>query len=808
MIPKLKRNFIQGLTVFVLLIVIVLFGFYQSRPPKVVPGDAAPGEFSAMRAINHLKYIAAKPHALGTAEHLKVLNYIFSELKRMGTEPELQVAEVFYPDLFRAATVKNIIVKLHGTQAGKSVLVVGHYDSVEDSYGASDDGSAVVTMLETIRLLLTKPPFKNDIIFLFTDGEEAGLLGAKAFIDQHPLAKNIGIVLNFEASGTSGQSLMFETSSDNNWIISEFAKAVPYPVANSVSYEIYRNMPNDTDLSPFKKMENKGLNFAFIDNRFDYHTGGDNMKNTSLESIQHHGSYAAALTQHFGNADLDNSEKGNAVYFNTIGTAFVHYSYKWIAPFIILTCLFLVLILIFALIKRNVKPLRILFGFFAFIIHLVLAPSIVTLVYFFLVKYYPGEDARLLFYNQKLLLLGFVSISVAVSITYYKLLMSGIKTWHLLLFLIVMLSLLIWSGQVSIITVLGTVAVSVIIWFLFRKPSNVWELSFGSFIGWAIIMVVASIMMPGVSYLFTWPLLFSLIPVGIAFSKRKPGEYSYLQIGLLLVFSLPVLLWFSNLTLMFLIAMGLKMAGAAVLFTVLCLSLLIMHIEIITRVRPWLVPVISFSVGLFFILYGSINLDYNHRYKKQDSLIYATNGNTNETFWTMFDAHSDEWTVQFLTEHPDTSKLNDFFAYSTRDFIKKNVKMEPLPIPDITVLQDSIFNGSRFLKLHINSGRNANCLNIQMKSTSDSIKASINDSQMKTLTHFKRSDWYLIRYFTFPPDGIDMELKFAAGKHIEIRLTDFIFGLPEPFDFKIRQRPDYMMSNGDRTMSAKSFVYE
>lgn len=78
-------------------------------------------------------------------------------------------------------------------------------------------------------------------------------------------------------------------------------------------------MPNNTDLTPFKINGFNGFNFAYLENRFDYHTGGDNIKNTSIESIQHHGSYTSSLTQHFANIDLNNTEKGNAVYFNTIG---------------------------------------------------------------------------------------------------------------------------------------------------------------------------------------------------------------------------------------------------------------------------------------------------------------------------------------------------------------------------------------------------------------------------------------------------------------------------------------------------------
>ena len=51
---------------------------------------------------------------------------------------------------------------------------MAHYDSVPFGPGAADDGAGVVTLLETARALKAGPPLKNDVIFLFTDGEEAG----------------------------------------------------------------------------------------------------------------------------------------------------------------------------------------------------------------------------------------------------------------------------------------------------------------------------------------------------------------------------------------------------------------------------------------------------------------------------------------------------------------------------------------------------------------------------------------------------------------------------------------------------------
>jgi len=421
----------------------------------------------------------------------------------------------------------------------------------------------------------------------------------------------------------------------------------------------------------------------------------------------------------------------------------------------------------------------------------------------------------LLFYSHRLLLFGFVGIAITVSFLFYKLALKGIKLWYLIPFIILLLLLLIWSGQISLITAFATVGISVIIYFLYRKPTNVWELTLGSFISWAIIMVTVSLMVPGVSYLFTWPLMFSLIPVGFNFFRKNHNEYSILQIALFLVFALPALLWFSDLTLLVFVAMGLAMAGGAILLTALCLSLLIVHIDIITRIKPWLVPLLSFSAGLFFLLYGSVNLEYSERHKKRNSLILATNGNTNETFFTSYNNETDEWTVDYLSELPDTSNLNDFFPDLKRDFIMNKVESENLPTPNLIVMNDSIIENQRVIKLYLNSERNADNLFIFIKSDSDSVRANINNSKTKELRRLKGTDWYTVKYFAFPDEGINMGLELFGKQNIEIVLTDIVIGLPNLSETKIKPRPDYMMSGGgsghgtlagDRTLATKKFI--
>src|SRR5690242_6626538 len=137
-------------------------------PPNSAPANAAPAEFSSARAMKHLIAISQSPHPTGSAAQIEVRQYILTELTALGIQPEVQ----------EASSISNIVARLKGTQNGKAVLVDGHYDTVPEAPGASDDGAAVAMMLETMRALKSRAPLNNDVIFLFSDGEEIGKLGA------------------------------------------------------------------------------------------------------------------------------------------------------------------------------------------------------------------------------------------------------------------------------------------------------------------------------------------------------------------------------------------------------------------------------------------------------------------------------------------------------------------------------------------------------------------------------------------------------------------------------------------------------
>src|SRR5205807_735482 len=179
-------NSVGGVIALVILVAVGLFAIHADAPPRPRGEQETPGRFSVERAMKHVSTISRRPHPLGSAEHSAVRDYILKTLAETGLPAELQKTTAVSQSAGVAASVENIVARLQGSGTGKSVLVVAHYDSVPLSLGASDDGAGVAVLLETARVLKALPQMKGDIAFLFTDGEEIGLLGAQAFIAEHP----------------------------------------------------------------------------------------------------------------------------------------------------------------------------------------------------------------------------------------------------------------------------------------------------------------------------------------------------------------------------------------------------------------------------------------------------------------------------------------------------------------------------------------------------------------------------------------------------------------------------------------------
>ena len=302
--------------------------------PVPAPVTSPAGDFSAERAMVHVAAIAQKPHPMFSAERVRARDYVQGELGKLGLQPQIQSGEGEHTRgrSHSSGPVENIVARLAGSANTRPLMLVAHYDSTANGPGAGDDAHGVAVLLETLRALRSGPALRNDVIFLITDGEERGLLGADVFMREHPWRNEPGVVLNFEARGTGGPSYMFETSEGNAWLIDALASAGPRAEATSVAYEIYRRMPNDTDMTLFKRGGLQGMNFAFIDHREFYHRPQDDVGHLDRRSVQENGNYALGLARIFGNRDLREPHSGNAIYFPTRLTPLVVYPGWWATP--------------------------------------------------------------------------------------------------------------------------------------------------------------------------------------------------------------------------------------------------------------------------------------------------------------------------------------------------------------------------------------------------------------------------------------------------------------------------------------------
>ncbi|MGB2760142.1 MAG: M28 family peptidase, partial [Maribacter stanieri] len=335
-----------------LLVILATYWSFRVLLPHYNPDEVVVDtEFSTNRALQHVKEISKEPHGVGFPAHTTVRNYITNELKNLGLETSLQEGYTS-GDWGNLSKAENILARIKGSESGKALLFLSHYDSSpHSSHGASDAGSGVATILESVRAFLkTNTTPKNDIIILISDAEELGLNGADLFVDKHEWLKDVGLVLNFEARGSGGPSYMLmETNKGNSKLISEFIAANPeFPVANSLAYSIYKMLPNDTDLTVFREEGDvEGFNFAFIDDHFDYHTAMDNYERLDRKTLAHQGSYLMPLLIHFSNADLTNLKSlDDNVYFNVPFFKMVSYPFTWIMPMLILAIIFFIILLI------------------------------------------------------------------------------------------------------------------------------------------------------------------------------------------------------------------------------------------------------------------------------------------------------------------------------------------------------------------------------------------------------------------------------------------------------------------------------
>lgn len=714
-------------------------------------------EFSIDNALTHLKEISKTAHYTGSENHLEVQNYIVNELTKLGLQPEVQHQAVVSWRAANSTKAANIIATIKGSEKGKSLVLVSHYDSSPNSsLGAGDAGAGVVTILESVRAFLAKNQTpKNDIHIVITDAEEIGLLGAKAFLDVHPLAKNIGLVLNFEGRGSGGPSYMLmETNGKNSKLLSEFINANPnYPTTNSLMYSIYKMLPNDTDLTAFRQIGNiSGFNFAFIGDHFDYHTAQDSYERLDRETLLHHADYLMTTLNYFANSDLSNLESTkDHIYTNFPFTTLLHYPFSWILPLLIVAILFLSGILFFGISSNKIILKGLLKGFIPFTISLIGCIGITILLWKGILLVHPH-------YND--ILHGF---------TY-----NGYQYIAAFVFLNIWLLFKIYNP--------------------FFKKYDSRDLLIAPIIFWLIINALIYVYLKGAAY-FIIPVYFALITLAIfVFTNLKRTQ----KIGVSTVLAIPIIYVFAPLIKMFPVILELKYLFISALFLVLIFGL-ITPIFGSYKSRKNLVRIVGLSAVFFFGL-ATYNNGYNEDRKKPNSIVFVNDVDNNQSYWATYDRMLDAYTTQFLGEKPtkgtftgttSESKYNPSYRYHTK------TEDREVPAPIITKTKDTIIDGFRTISLIIKPQRNVNKIELIANEAITFNTIGMQDVFLKKRSVdalFKVRRGIILGYSLVKTDTI-LKVDFTIGENVipNISIIESSFDLLNNPLFNIKPRTNIMM---------------
>jgi len=704
------------------------------QPEASVPAEAGAEAFSAERAMRHVERTAALPHPVGSAEHGLVREHVVKEVEKLGLRAEVQTTLAAGPgnawSEHVAATVRNVVVRVPGTGGGV-VLVEGHYDSGWNGPGAGSGGATTAAMLETLRALGAGPPLRNDVVFLFADGEALGGLGKQVFRSQHPFAKEIGPTLRFTARGIEGPTMLLAAEGASGWLVRQYGEGVKRPAASSVTAEAAR-YAGDADFGFRSSLTgDRGsaaplLTFGFAEGWPADGTVNEQAERLNADTLQHHGDTMLALVRKFGNAALAHANKNrdltanvtassaatagtpaSGVYFSVFGIV-VHWSAGWAVPLAVGAVVGAVAMAGYALLKRLISWQGLAYG-------LVPLPAAVFGAY--------GG-------------IGVVWDLIAPLWGERLLLPSGAHP-HAALYQ--------WSF------LLLAVALTFVLFAWYRRRLPLLDLFASTQLLCAATLAVCAFLFPGASYLLQVPLLFTLAITTIALLRSAPERILLHPLALFAV-AAPLLTLLLPATFQLFTLLPIAASSVAILPAVFGTALLLPCLEAVRTAAPRFLPATAALASFSLLVITGVHAHPNEHRPLGSHLFYHLN--------------AADHSARFASSLPP-----DAFTQSLLNGPAPVVKREP---PALEILRDTQDGGERTLDLKVVSKRKAPTLLLRLSGTP--IRAVTLNGQLAWPAD-ERSEWSLAAY-GIPPGGIDLQLRLPAGTKPVLRVTDVTPGLP------------------------------
>ena len=225
-------------------------------------------------------------HSTGSTSIEKVKIYLYNELIKMPIHVE------YHQWSFEDKNGENIIATIPGKVSSNNIIMVcAHYDTIEVSPGADDDGSGVAAIL-MMSIILSQYTFNNTIKLILFSGEEQGLLGSKEYVKKIEEQGNnvIGILaldkIGYAKTSEQGKIIRHHADPSSSWMI-DITEEIADKFKKEINLNI-RRLPFDSssDHKAFVDKGYSGSNLAEEALNPYYHTSEDLLKHMNLTYLK------------------------------------------------------------------------------------------------------------------------------------------------------------------------------------------------------------------------------------------------------------------------------------------------------------------------------------------------------------------------------------------------------------------------------------------------------------------------------------------------------------------------------------------
>ena len=315
------------------------------------------------------------------------------------------------------------------------------------------------------------------------------------------------------------------------------------------------------------------------------------------------------------------------------------------------------------------------------------------------------------------------------------------------------------------------------------------ELAFGAMLCWAFALVASCAAAPGISFLFTWPLLAVLLSLLALLSARGQGAGAPRQIALLVLGIAPALLIIAPLLYLLFFALTPAMVGVMIVLLVLMLGI---ATPLLAALRyRFVLPALPLALGLLCLAYGASTSGFDAAHPAPSNAMYVYAASGEQHLWVSTDAQLDDWSKPLFGQGAVRRAAPELFGPPQRAGLNpRKYWIAPAPsvaleAPLLRITEDRSEGGLRHVSVQLQSRRPSTVLSLSADGA-QVVQASIDGKALKIAPNRA----WRANLFAMGDTMHSVELVLKPAPGIVLRAVDLSFGMPAGL---VKPRPAAMM---------------